>query len=98
MSHTLTVCLPLQEISNHQEQFIQMLNEPNPEAVPAGGGGGAGGVGGAGGTGGMAGDPAGGGQMSYIQVTPQEKEAIERVRSSTARSLTFPLSPKFRSL
>ncbi|KAE8285002.1 UV excision repair protein RAD23-like protein B [Larimichthys crocea] len=71
----------LQEISNHQEQFIQMLNEPNPEAVPAGGGGGAGGVGGAGGTGGMAGDPAGGGQMSYIQVTPQEKEAIERLKA-----------------
>ncbi|TKS84372.1 UV excision repair protein RAD23 -like protein B [Collichthys lucidus] len=68
----------LQEISNHQEQFIQMLNEPNPEAVPAGGGGGAGG---AGGTGGMAGDPAGGGQMSYIQVTPQEKEAIERLKA-----------------
>lgn len=72
-----------------------MLNEPNPEAVPAGGGGG---VGGAGGTGGMAGDPSGGGQMSYIQVTPQEKEAIERVRSSTMLSLTFSLSPKFRNL
>ncbi|KAM9338669.1 UV excision repair protein RAD23 homolog B isoform 2-T2 [Symphorus nematophorus] len=68
----------LQEISNHQEQFIQMLNEPNPEAVPAGGGGGAGG---AGGTGGMAGDTPGGNHMSYIQVTPQEKEAIERLKA-----------------
>ncbi|XP_035524340.1 UV excision repair protein RAD23 homolog B [Morone saxatilis] len=68
----------LQEISNHQEQFIQMLNEPNPEAVPVGGGGGAGGAGGAGG---MAGDTPGGSHMSYIQVTPQEKEAIERLKA-----------------
>uniref|UniRef100_A0A8C2Z5N6 UV excision repair protein RAD23 n=1 Tax=Cyclopterus lumpus TaxID=8103 RepID=A0A8C2Z5N6_CYCLU len=68
----------LQEISSHQEQFIQMLNEPNPEAVPAGGGGGAGGAGGAGG---IAGDAPGGSHMSYIQVTPQEKEAIERLKA-----------------
>ncbi|KAM9735472.1 UV excision repair protein RAD23 homolog B [Menidia menidia] len=74
----------LQEISNHQEQFIQMLNEPNPDPVPAGGGGGAGGVaaaGGAGGAGGMGGDTPGGSSMSYIQVTPQEKEAIERLKA-----------------
>ncbi|XP_076614000.1 UV excision repair protein RAD23 homolog B [Chaetodon auriga] len=69
----------LQEISNHQEQFIQMLNEPNPEAVPGSGGGG--GAGGAGGAGGMAGDAPGGSHMSYIQVTPQEKEAIERLKA-----------------
>lgn len=73
-----------------------MLNEPNPEAVPAGGGGG-GGAGGAGGAGGQAGDAAGGSHMSYIQVTPQEKEAIERVRTSTTLSLTFSLRPKFKS-
>ncbi|KAM8828370.1 UV excision repair protein RAD23 homolog B isoform 2-T2 [Spinachia spinachia] len=66
----------LQEISSHQEQFIQMLNEPNPEAVPAGGGGGVGGVEGV-----VAGDPPGGSHMSYIQVTPQEKEAIERLKA-----------------
>jgi len=68
----------LQEISSHQEQFIQMLNEPNPEAVPSGGGGVAGGPGGAGGVGG---DAPGGSHMSYIQVTPQEKEAIERLKA-----------------
>lgn len=55
-----------QQISSHQEQFIQMLNEPVQEA----------GQGGSGGGGGVA--EAGG--MNYIQVTPQEKEAIERVK------------------
>lgn len=54
-----------QQISSHQEQFIQMLNEPVQEAGQGGGGGVA---------------EAGGGQMNYIQVTPQEKEAIERVK------------------
>ncbi|XP_016109178.1 UV excision repair protein RAD23 homolog B-like isoform X1 [Sinocyclocheilus grahami] len=54
----------LQQISSHQEQFIQMLNEPGQEA-------------GQGGSGVVA--EAGGGHMNYIQVTPQEKEAIERV-------------------
>lgn len=45
-----------------------MLNEPVQEAGQGGGGGG--------GSGGVA--EAGG--MNYIQVTPQEKEAIERVK------------------
>uniref|UniRef100_A0A3B3BPB3 UV excision repair protein RAD23 n=1 Tax=Oryzias melastigma TaxID=30732 RepID=A0A3B3BPB3_ORYME len=74
----------LQEISNHQEQFIQMLNEPNPDPVPGGGGGGGGvggGGGGARGAGGTGADPSGGSHMSYIQVTPQEKEAIERLKA-----------------
>ncbi|XP_036443822.1 UV excision repair protein RAD23 homolog B [Colossoma macropomum] len=57
----------LQQISSHQEQFIQMLNEP---ALEAGQGGGGGGV-----------AEAGGGHMNYIQVTPQEKEAIERLKA-----------------
>ncbi|XP_067232509.1 UV excision repair protein RAD23 homolog B [Chanodichthys erythropterus] len=56
----------LQQISSHQEQFIQMLNEPVQEAGQGGGGGG--GVAEAGG-------------MNYIQVTPQEKEAIERLKA-----------------
>lgn len=59
----------LQQISSHQEQFIQMLNEPVQEAGQGGGGGG----------GGVA--EAGGGHMNYIQVTPQEKEAIERLKA-----------------
>lgn len=59
-----------------------MLNEPIPDPAPTGGGGGPGGAGGVGG------GTSGGGQMSYIQVTPQEKEAIERVRWSMTMSRT----------
>ncbi|XP_037351166.1 UV excision repair protein RAD23 homolog B [Talpa occidentalis] len=62
----------LQQISQHQEHFIQMLNEPVQEAGSQGGGGG-------GGSGGIA--EAGSGPMNYIQVTPQEKEAIERLKA-----------------
>uniref|UniRef100_A0A8B9K7Z5 UV excision repair protein RAD23 n=1 Tax=Astyanax mexicanus TaxID=7994 RepID=A0A8B9K7Z5_ASTMX len=59
----------LQQISSHQEQFIQMLNEPAQEAGQGGGGGGSSVA------------EAGGGHMNYIQVTPQEKEAIERLKA-----------------
>ncbi|XP_056586853.1 UV excision repair protein RAD23 homolog B [Triplophysa dalaica] len=62
----------LQQISSHQEQFIQMLNEPIQEAGQGGGGSGSVGVGVA---------EAGGGNLNYIQVTPQEKEAIERLKA-----------------
>ncbi|KAM5329282.1 UV excision repair protein RAD23 homolog B [Glossophaga mutica] len=62
----------LQQISQHQEHFIQMLNEPVQEAGGQGGGSGAG-------SGGIA--EAGSGHMNYIQVTPQEKEAIERLKA-----------------
>ncbi|XP_010637758.1 UV excision repair protein RAD23 homolog B [Fukomys damarensis] len=62
----------LQQISQHQEHFIQMLNEPVQEAGGQGGSGG-------GGSGGIA--EAGSGHMNYIQVTPQEKEAIERLKA-----------------
>lgn len=65
-----------QQISQHQEHFIQMLNEPVQEAGGQGGGGG-------GGSGGIA--EAGSGHMNYIQVTPQEKEAIERVSLSKTK-------------
>lgn len=57
----------LQEISNHQQEFIQMLNEPNPGPTAGSGGG-------AGRTGSMGG-------QNYIQITPQEKEAIERLKA-----------------
>ncbi|KAE8632812.1 hypothetical protein XENTR_v10001681 [Xenopus tropicalis] len=66
----------LQQISQHQEQFIQMLNDPVPESGGQGGGGGGGGGGGRG----IAAE-AGSGHMNYIQVTPQEKEAIERLKA-----------------
>ncbi|MBN3305767.1 RAD23 homolog A, nucleotide excision repair protein a [Amia ocellicauda] len=58
----------LQQISQHQELFIQMLNEPlgelgeGPEAEL-----------------GAAGED--GAPVNYIQVTPQEKEAIERLKA-----------------
>lgn len=59
----------LQQISQHQELFIQMLNEPVGEAgdVPEVGEMGAAGEEGA--------------PVNYIQVTPQEKEAIERLKA-----------------
>ncbi|KAF7240018.1 hypothetical protein EYD10_13404 [Varanus komodoensis] len=60
----------LQQISQHQEHFIQMLNEPVQESGQGGGGGGGGGV-----------AEAGSRHMNYIQVTPQEKEAIERLKA-----------------
>lgn len=56
-----------QQISQHQELFIQMLNEPQGE----------GGEGPEVGELGAAGEE--GAPVNYIQVTPQEKEAIERV-------------------
>ncbi|XP_058528202.1 UV excision repair protein RAD23 homolog B [Ochotona princeps] len=62
----------LQQISQHQEHFIQMLNEPVQEAGSQGGGSGSGSAGIA---------EAGSGHMNYIQVTPQEKEAIERLKA-----------------
>ncbi|XP_048348238.1 UV excision repair protein RAD23 homolog A-like isoform X2 [Sphaerodactylus townsendi] len=59
----------LQQISQHQEQFIQMLNEPLGEMAD---------VADIEGEMGAIGEEAP--QMNYIQVTPQEKEAIERVK------------------
>ncbi|XP_015676858.1 UV excision repair protein RAD23 homolog B [Protobothrops mucrosquamatus] len=61
----------LQQISQHQEHFIQMLNEPVQESGQGSGGSGSGG--------GVA--EAGSRHMNYIQVTPQEKEAIERLKA-----------------
>ncbi|XP_071391152.1 RAD23 homolog A, nucleotide excision repair protein a [Centroberyx affinis] len=59
----------LQQISQHQELFIQMLNEPVGE----------GGEGPEVGELGAAGEE--GAPVNYIQVTPQEKEAIERLKA-----------------
>lgn len=58
----------LQQISQHQELFIHMLNEPLGE----------GGEGPEVGELGAAGEE--GAPVNYIQVTPQEKEAIERLK------------------
>lgn len=55
----------LQQISQHQERFIQMLNEPEGPEV--------------GGELAAAGEE--GAPVNYIQVTPQEKEAIERLKA-----------------
>ncbi|XP_045048502.1 UV excision repair protein RAD23 homolog A isoform X1 [Desmodus rotundus] len=60
---------PLQ-ISRHQEQFIQMLNEPPGELAD---------ISDVEGEVGAIGEEAP--QMNYIQVTPQEKEAIERLKA-----------------
>ncbi|KAM7077831.1 LOW QUALITY PROTEIN: UV excision repair protein RAD23 homolog B-like [Ciconia maguari] len=69
----------LQQISQ-QEHFIQMLNEPVQESSQGGGGGSSGGGGGGGDdTEGVS--EAVNGHMNYIQVTPQEKEAIERLKA-----------------
>ncbi|XP_042678715.1 UV excision repair protein RAD23 homolog B isoform X1 [Centrocercus urophasianus] len=64
----------LQQISQHQEHFIHMLNEPVIESRQ-----GLSGSDDSASTGGVA--EAGNGHMSYIQVTPQEKEAIERLKA-----------------
>lgn len=68
VSHSLVFSVT-QQISRHQEQFIQMLNEPPGELAD---------ISDAEGEVGAIGEEAP--QMNYIQVTPQEKEAIERVR------------------
>ncbi|NXI53333.1 RD23B protein, partial [Chloroceryle aenea] len=64
----------LQQISQHQEHFIHMLNEPvlEPHQNLSVGDDGTN-------TDGVPG--AGNGHMNYIQVTPQEKEAIERLKA-----------------
>ncbi|NXK11894.1 RD23B protein, partial [Herpetotheres cachinnans] len=62
----------LQQISQYQEHFIHMLNEPFVESHQGSGGSD---------DGANAGAEAGNGHMNYIQVTPQEKEAIERLKA-----------------
>ncbi|NXW56439.1 RD23B protein, partial [Eurystomus gularis] len=64
----------LQQISHHQEHFIHMLNEPVLESHQGLSGSDDGAS-----TGGAA--EAGNSHMNYIQVTPQEKEAIERLKA-----------------
>ncbi|KAG8130427.1 putative UV excision repair protein [Naja naja] len=62
----------LQQIGRENPQLLQMLNEPVQESGQGGGGG-------SGSGGGVA--EAGSRHMNYIQVTPQEKEAIERLKA-----------------
>ena len=59
-----------------------MLNEPVQESSQGGGGGGSGGGDGGGGDDTEGVSEAGNGHMNYIQLTLQEKEAIERVSLS----------------
>ena len=65
-----------QVITQNQERFVQMLNEPDESA--GGGGTGGGSVPAAAGQGQPGGGPLTQGGM--IQVTPQERDAIENVR------------------
>lgn len=69
----------LQLISRNQEAFVRMLNEPSPPPGAASQGSGGGGAPG----GGLAGLGSGGApiEVNYGQVTPQDKEAIERLKA-----------------
>ena len=90
----------LQLINQHQEEFIRLLNEPVDFASLGGGAGGMGAGMGAGMGGGMGGGAGGGmGGMpqappgaQMIQVTQEEKEAIDRV-SIFFSFLFFPPPP-----
>ncbi|XP_037502111.1 UV excision repair protein RAD23 homolog B [Rhipicephalus sanguineus] len=61
----------LQLISRNQEAFVRMLNEPSPPPGGASQGGAPGGLG-------SGGAPI---EVNYGQVTPQDKEAIERLKA-----------------
>ena len=81
----------LQVIQQNQQQFVQMLNDP--EAAPGGGSGG-----GSSGSVPPIGGGGGGGQSSgqeFIQVTPEEKAAIERVYVDLALKILSPVLIKF---
>ncbi|XP_038856260.1 UV excision repair protein RAD23 homolog B-like [Salvelinus namaycush] len=54
----------LQQITQHQERFVQMLNEPQGGEMVEDGV-----------------EAQGAPQTNYVQVTPQEKEAIERLKA-----------------
>eukprot|EP01089_Gocevia_fonbrunei_P012071 TRINITY_DN2759_c0_g2_i1.p1 TRINITY_DN2759_c0_g2~~TRINITY_DN2759_c0_g2_i1.p1 ORF type:complete len:349 (+),score=138.75 TRINITY_DN2759_c0_g2_i1:336-1382(+) len=59
-------------INQHQQEFMALLNEPVPEGAGAGAGAGAA-------PGGAPGVPGGAPGVNYVQVTSEEKEAIDRL-------------------
>lgn len=68
----------LQVITENQDRFVQMLNEPVGGGAAGGGGGGGGGAE----VGGAPGEPGRSMQeQGYITVTPEEKRAIDRLRA-----------------
>jgi UV excision repair protein RAD23 len=69
----------LQLISEHQEAFVNMLNEPDEDDAVSGGGGGTGGD--SGGNVGLGSGGGGNGGDNILPVSAQDREAIDRLKA-----------------